>query len=83
MIVGGGVAGMEAARITAMRGHKVSMYEGTKELGGQVIPASVPDFKIDDRRLLDWYRNEMKELKVKLVLDTNVTEEVVEKKNQM
>lgn len=79
MIVGGGVAGMEAARITAMRGHKVSMYEGTKELGGQVIPASVPDFKIDDRRLLDWYRNEMKELKVKLVLDTNVTEEVVEK----
>lgn len=79
MIIGGGVAGMEAARITAMRGYTVTLYEGSKELGGQVIPASVPDFKLDDRRLLEWYRNEMKETKVKVVLNTRVTEEIVEK----
>ncbi|MFL0196636.1 FAD-dependent oxidoreductase [Clostridium sp. WILCCON 0269] len=79
MIVGGGVAGMEAARIAAMKGHKVTIYEVTKELGGQVIPGSVPDFKLDDRRLLDWYRNEMEELKIKIVLDEKVTQNIVEK----
>ncbi|MHC6178665.1 oxidoreductase [Clostridium sp. JNZ X4-2] len=81
MVIGGGMAGMEAARIAAMRGHKVTLYENKGELGGEVIPGSVPDFKLDDRRLLDWYRNEMKELKIKIVLNTKVTEDIVQKEN--
>lgn len=79
MIVGGGVAGMEAARVASLRGHKVTLYEASKELGGEVILASVPDFKADDRRLIDWYKNEMKELKVKVVFNKTVTEDVVKK----
>ncbi|OAA91833.1 FAD-dependent oxidoreductase [Clostridium ljungdahlii] len=79
MVVGGGVAGMEAARIIKMRGHDVTIYEGTDKLGGVIIPGSVPDFKVDDRRLIDWYKNEIKELEVKVNFNTKVTEELVEK----
>lgn len=79
MVVGGGVAGMEAARTAALRGHDVTLYESTNDLGGEIIPGSVPDFKLDDRRLIAWYKNQMKELKIKIVLSTKVTEEFVEK----
>ena len=44
-VIGGGPAGMEAAQVAANRGHKVTLFEKTGELGGQLIPASVPDFK--------------------------------------
>ncbi len=58
-VVGGGIAGMEAARVAALRGHAVVLFEGTGELGGHVIEGSVPEFKRDDRRLLAWYRREL------------------------
>ncbi|MBV4437313.1 FAD-dependent oxidoreductase [Clostridium tyrobutyricum] len=79
LIAGGGVAGMEAARMAVLRGHKVTLYESTDQLGGEIVPGSVPDFKIDDRRLLDWYRNEMKELKINVIFNTEVTDKLVEK----
>ncbi|AZV58112.1 FAD-dependent oxidoreductase [Clostridium sp. AWRP] len=79
MVVGGGVAGMEAARIAKLRGHDVTIYEGTNKLGGVIIPGSVPDFKVDDRRLIDWYKNEIKGLEVKVNFNTKVTEELVGK----
>ncbi|NLH44746.1 MAG: FAD-dependent oxidoreductase, partial [Acholeplasmataceae bacterium] len=81
MVVGGGLAGMEAARIAKMRGHKVTLYESTNELGGVVIPGSVPDFKLDDKRLLNWYRNEIKESEVEVIFNTKVTEQLVEKES--
>ncbi|MDI9370141.1 MAG: FAD-dependent oxidoreductase [Synergistota bacterium] len=68
VIVGGGIAGMEAARACALRGHEVRLFEGSDELGGHVIEGSVPDFKIDDRRLLDWYRRELAELRVDVTM---------------
>jgi 2-enoate reductase len=81
MVIGGGVAGMEVARIATMRGHQVTLYEKNRELGGHVIEASVPDFKKDDARLLDWYKNELKELKVKIKLGRAVSPELVETEN--
>jgi 2-enoate reductase len=80
MVVGGGIAGMEAARVAALRGHKVTIYEKSNELGGVIIPGSVPDFKVDDKRLLSWYRNEMKELNINIELNTTVTEDIVNEK---
>lgn len=80
MIAGGGIAGMEAARIAKLRGHNVTLYEASGELGGNVIPGSVPEFKFDDRRLIDWYKNEMAELGINIVFNTKVTEELVEQK---
>lgn len=79
MIVGGGVAGMEAARVCALRGHAVTLYEQSDRLGGVVIPGGVPDFKEDDHALIDWYERELRELKVPLVFNTKVTEDSISK----
>ncbi|MCR5041027.1 MAG: FAD-dependent oxidoreductase [Clostridia bacterium] len=54
-VVGGGVGGMEAARVAAMRGHRVTIYEKTDRLGGVFVAAAAPDFKENDRRLISWY----------------------------
>ncbi|MDD4569939.1 MAG: FAD-dependent oxidoreductase [Tepidanaerobacteraceae bacterium] len=77
MIIGGGVAGMEAARVAKLRGHQVTLYEKTDKLGGHLIEACVPDFKDDDKRLLKWYENEMKILNINVKLDTEVTLDMV------
>ena len=45
LVVGGGVAGMEAARAAALRGHKVTLWEQGDALGGNLIPAGAHDFK--------------------------------------
>ncbi len=63
-IIGGGVAGMECARVASLRGHNVTIYEQTRELGGHLIEASVPDFKADVKRLLDWYKKQLRDLKI-------------------
>jgi 2-enoate reductase len=72
LIVGGGLAGMEIARVGALRGHDVSLFEKTATLGGHLIAASAPGFKQDVRRLLDWYKDQLKELDVKIHLETEV-----------
>ena len=58
-IIGGGIGGMEAALVCAKRGHKVTLYEKTGELGGVFIAASTPSFKEKDRALIAWYRREI------------------------
>ncbi|HOP10686.1 MAG TPA: FAD-dependent oxidoreductase [Oscillospiraceae bacterium] len=77
LIIGGGIAGMEVARVAKTRGHQILLFEKTNKLGGHVIPGSKPDFKLDDRRLLDWYINQMKLLKVDIRMNTAATEETV------
>ncbi len=77
MVVGGGIAGMEAARVAALRGHVVALYEKSDRLGGVVVPGGVPDFKEDDHALIRWYERELRELKVPLTFNTEVTEDVI------
>jgi len=77
MIIGGGVAGCEAARVCALRGHNVTLFEKNDKLGGNVIAGGVPDFKDDDRALIKWYTNELKELNVEVHYSTTVTKEMV------
>lgn len=77
MVIGGGVAGMEAARVAALRGHVVTLYEKSDRLGGVVIPGGVPDFKEDDHALIRWYERELRELKVPLVFGAEVSEELI------
>ena len=45
LIVGGGVAGCEAARVLAIRGHQPHLFEAGSQLGGNLIPGGTPDFK--------------------------------------
>ena len=77
LVAGGGIAGMEAARVAALRGHRVTLYEKSGELGGHVIPGSKPEFKYDDRRLLEWYRGQIKKLTVDVRVNAEVTEETI------
>jgi 2-enoate reductase len=79
MIVGGGVAGLEAARVAAFRGHKVTLYEKSNSLGGHLIELSLPDFKRDVERLLDWYKLELKSLNVNIKLNVEVMPDLIEK----
>lgn len=73
-VVGGGLAGMEAARVSAIRGHEVDLYEKTGELGGVFIAAAAFDFKEEDRRLLNWYKKQLADLKVNVKLNTEFTD---------
>ena len=58
-IIGGGIGGMEAAIVCAKRGHTVTLYEKTNELGGVFIAAAAPSYKEKDKMLIDWYKREI------------------------
>jgi 2,4-dienoyl-CoA reductase-like NADH-dependent reductase (Old Yellow Enzyme family)/thioredoxin reductase len=64
LILGGGPAGLEAARIAAIRGHSVQLHEKDKELGGQLKIASVPPAKEDMEKLRKFLIQEMDRLGV-------------------
>lgn len=77
VVVGGGVSGLEAARVCAIRGHKVTLFEKTDRLGGNIIAGGVPDFKHDDRALAKWYTNQLNDLNVEVHYNTTVTKEMI------
>ena len=81
LIAGGGVAGMEAARVAATRGHKVTLYEKKSSLGGHLVEASVPDFKKDLGKLNEWYKGQLSKLAVEVKLGTEVTTDIVQRDN--
>lgn len=78
LIIGGGLAGMETARVCAMRGHQVTLMEKGSQLGGNIITGSVPDFKVDDRALLKWYSTQLNKLPVDVQLNVTVTQEMID-----
>lgn len=81
MIVGGGLAGMQAAQTAVERGHDVTLYERSDKLGGLLhIAASLP-FKYDMRRYLAWMIKETMNCGAKIVLNTEVTPELIAKEN--
>lgn len=77
MVVGGGAAGCEAARVLAVRGHKPELFEKGGRLGGNLIPGGVPDFKEDDLALAHWYEVQLQTLKVPVHFNTCVDREMV------
>ena len=72
IIVGGGIAGMEAARVLKLRGHSPTIYEASDRLGGTFIPASSESYKGKLRELLAWYRKQMKDLQIEIHLNTRI-----------
>ncbi|WP_346908716.1 FAD-dependent oxidoreductase [Faecalicatena orotica] len=73
-IIGGGIGGMEAARVLKLRGHDPVIYEKNSVLGGTFIPASAESYKEKLRSLLAWYRRQMEVLGVKVNLNHKVTD---------
>lgn len=67
VVIGGGPAGMEAARVCALRGHQVTLYE-KRELGGALIEATIPEFKSPDLKpLINYFLTQIKKLKIKVI----------------
>ena len=71
-IIGGGIGGLESARVLALRGHKPTIFEKSDKLGGAFIPAAAPYFKEKDRDLIEWYKKEMKDLGVEIKFNTEI-----------
>jgi len=78
LVVGGGVAGMEAARVAALRGHRVTLCEKSDRLGGHLIAASVPEFKHDLEWLREYYQTQIGKLGVRVELGKEVAPKLIE-----
>lgn len=81
VVVGGGLAGMEAARVCALRGHKVDIYEKTDKLGGVFIAASALAYKQDERRLLQWYNKQLQDLQINIFFNKEVNKAFIDRNN--
>lgn len=73
VIVGGGIAGCETARVLAIRGHEPVIYEASDCLGGALYEAGVPSFKDDDRALIAWYAHTLEKLGVEIHFNHRLT----------
>ncbi len=71
-IIGGGIGGMEAARVLKLRGHEPVIYEKSDVLGGNFIPASAESYKGRLRDLLAWYRKQTEDLGIEVHLGHEV-----------
>ena len=69
VVVGGGPAGLEAARICAERGHEVVLFEAAADVGGQLRLASEASWRKDVAGIVDWRRSELERLEVAVHLN--------------
>lgn len=74
VVIGGGPAGMEAARVAALAGNEVTLYEKNGELGGQLIPASAPFYKKRLSAFVEYEKEQLKKLGVKVCLNKAIDE---------
>ncbi len=72
-VVGGGPAGLEAARVAALQGHKVTLYEKRNKLGGQFLIASIPRFKKRLKDFIDWEILQCQKAGVVIKFNTTIT----------
>ncbi|WP_235612822.1 FAD-dependent oxidoreductase [Moorella sp. Hama-1] len=77
LVVGGGPAGMEVARVAALRGHQVTLWEKSGELGGQLILAFTPPQKDEIATFRDYLMGQLAKLQVKVQLNKEATPEAV------
>jgi 2,4-dienoyl-CoA reductase-like NADH-dependent reductase (Old Yellow Enzyme family)/thioredoxin reductase len=75
LVVGGGPAGMEAARVAALRGHQVTLWEKESRLGGQLVQAAIPPHKDRIAPLAKYLETQLQKLgvKVQLAKEANAT----------
>jgi len=78
LVVGGGPAGMTAATIAALRGHRVTLYEKQDQLGGQLILAGVPPHKDELVGYMDYLKTQLRKTAAETVLGEEVTPELVD-----
>ena len=79
LVIGGGPAGMEAAYVAGKRGHHVVLVDRQDALGGTVRIAAVPIAKQDLTQLIKYQAHKLEEVGVEIVLNTEVTFEMIQK----
>ncbi|WP_149203568.1 FAD-dependent oxidoreductase [Actinotalea subterranea] len=72
VVVGAGPAGLEAARVAGLRGHRVDVYDQADHLGGVLWPAASPEFKRELRSMVDWWARQLADLPVTVHLGTRI-----------
>lgn len=77
LVAGGGPAGLEAARVAALRGHKVTLCEKEHKLGGQINLASVPPYMQEMSQLIRYLAIQVEKAGVQVELGREVTAELV------
>ncbi|MHB1376892.1 MAG: NAD(P)/FAD-dependent oxidoreductase, partial [Candidatus Humimicrobiaceae bacterium] len=77
LIVGGGVSGMEAARVAALIGHEVILIEKENKLGGHMIESTRQEFKSNEAELLRWIITQVEKNEVKVFLNTLATVDTI------
>ena len=77
LVVGGGPAGLEAARTAALRGHDVHLHEAARNLGGQVAIAATAPHRADIGAITEWLTSEVERLGVTIRLNSFVDPDVV------
>ena len=81
VVVGSGPAGMEAALVAAERGHRVILYEEKEQLGGKMIIASIPHFKREVGKLLQYYRKKIMQSNIKVKLAQKASADTLVREN--
>jgi len=71
-VIGGGPGGMEAAALAARRGHDVTLFEKTGQLGGNLIPASVVSYKQEVSNLTNYLKTQVGKSGVKVRLGQEI-----------
>ncbi|MDO8567336.1 MAG: FAD-dependent oxidoreductase [Dehalococcoidales bacterium] len=79
LVIGGGPAGMEAARVAALRGHKVTLYEKNKQLGGQLLIASIPPHKDEIPYFLQYLITQLGKVGVTVKTGEKVTASIIKR----
>ena len=77
LVVGGGPAGLEAARIAALRGHRVTLVEKADALGGQFRLAAAQPERGEIGALLTWYREQLEKLQVRVELGIEMSADTI------
>ncbi|MEJ2718363.1 MAG: FAD-dependent oxidoreductase, partial [Deltaproteobacteria bacterium] len=77
LIIGGGVGGMEAARVAVLRGHDVELWEKTRRLGGNVNLATASPWKTEFGEVVDYLVRQLERLNVRVKLETDGTVDAI------
>jgi len=78
LVVGGGPGGLEAARVASLRGHKVMLFEKSKQLGGRFNLACIAPFKQEFAMAIKWLSSQINKLGICVELNKDVTSELVD-----
>jgi 2,4-dienoyl-CoA reductase-like NADH-dependent reductase (Old Yellow Enzyme family) len=81
MVIGAGIGGLKSAEICAKRGHKVTLYEKTNKVGGQLLLAEKIPYRAEIEEIYRYVKKQLQGLEVPIIMNCKVDFGIVEKEN--